>query len=46
MRALVQRVNRAAVRVDGRTVGEVGLGFLVLLGVQPSDDAKLAERMA
>lgn len=46
MRALVQRVSRAAVRVEARTVGEIGAGFLVLLGVQPGDDAELAKRLA
>jgi len=42
----VQRVSRAAVRVEARTVGEIGAGFLVLLGVQPGDDAELAKRLA
>lgn len=42
----MQRVSRAAVRVEARTVGEIGAGFLVLLGVQPGDDAELAKRLA
>lgn len=46
MRALVQRVTHAAVRVDGESVGSVGTGFLVLLGVAPSDDESVAVRMA
>lgn len=37
MRALVQRVSRARVRVDGTTRGEVGAGLLVLLGATHSD---------
>ena len=37
MRAVVARVQRAAVRVDGRTVGEIGPGLLVLLGVHRDD---------
>lgn len=46
MRAVVQRVGRAAVRVDGATVGEVGTGLLVLLGVARGDGAAQAERLA
>ena len=39
MRAVVQRVSRAAVAVDGRTVGEIGRGLAVLLGVANKDEA-------
>lgn len=46
MRALVQRVSRAAVRVDGATVGEIGPGMLVLLGVGHDDDEATADRLA
>jgi D-aminoacyl-tRNA deacylase len=46
MRALVQRVSRAAVRVDGRPVAEIGAGLLVLLGVAGDDDAARADRLA
>jgi D-aminoacyl-tRNA deacylase len=46
MRALVQRVTRAAVRVDERAVTEIGPGLLVLLGVAREDDAAAAERLA
>jgi D-tyrosyl-tRNA(Tyr) deacylase len=46
MRALVQRVSRAAVRVDGDVVGEVGAGLLVLLGVTHDDDEGVADRLA
>lgn len=38
MRACVQRVSRAAVRVDGETVGQIGPGLLVLVGVAKTDD--------
>jgi D-aminoacyl-tRNA deacylase len=37
MRAVVQRVSRASVKVDGITVGEIGAGLLVLLGVAQDD---------
>jgi D-aminoacyl-tRNA deacylase len=37
MRAVLQRVSRASVRVEGRVVGEIGPGWLVLLGVAPLD---------
>jgi len=38
MRAVVQRVREAAVRVEGETVGAIGPGLLVLLGVARADD--------
>jgi D-tyrosyl-tRNA(Tyr) deacylase len=37
MKAVIQRVKRAAVRVEGQTVGEIGAGLLVLLGIGKSD---------
>jgi len=46
MRALVQRVSRAAVRVDDETVAAIGPGLLVLLGVASADDADAADRLA
>lgn len=46
MRALVQRVSRAAVRVDGSVVGEIGEGLCVLLGVTHTDTAGDADRIA
>lgn len=50
MKALIQRVRRGRVLVDGQPLGEVGLGFVVFLGVRQGDvesDAKyLAEKTA
>jgi D-tyrosyl-tRNA(Tyr) deacylase len=46
MRALVQRVTRAAVRVEGREVADIGPGLLVLLGVTHDDDEATAARLA
>jgi D-tyrosyl-tRNA(Tyr) deacylase len=46
MRAVVQRVARASVTVDGAPVAAIGPGLLVLLGVTHSDDAAGAERLA
>ena len=37
MRAIVQRVSRANVTVEGEIVGEIGVGFLILLGVSKED---------
>ena len=46
MRAVVQRVSSARVRVDGAVVGEIAQGFLVLLGVGQGDGAAEALYMA
>lgn len=50
MRACIQRVASACVRVEGKVVGEIGSGILVLLGVSAQDTdadlAALAEKMA
>lgn len=50
MKALIQRVQKGRVLVDGKPVGEIGLGFVVFLGVKRGDtesDAKyLAEKTA
>ena len=46
MRALVQRVASASVRVGGRTAGAIGPGMLVLLGVAPDDIEDDARRLA
>jgi D-tyrosyl-tRNA(Tyr) deacylase len=46
MRAVVQRVSRAAVQVDGTTVGAIQHGLLILLGVQGTDTVQDAEYLA
>jgi D-aminoacyl-tRNA deacylase len=46
MRALVQRVARAAVRVEGEEVAAIGPGLLVLLGVTHGDAEAQADRLA
>jgi D-aminoacyl-tRNA deacylase len=46
VRALVQRVGRAAVRIDGREVAAIGPGLLVLLGIAPEDEPADADRLA
>ena len=46
MRAVVQRVSRASVRVDGQVVGECGHGLLVLVGVRHQDTMESAARLA
>jgi D-tyrosyl-tRNA(Tyr) deacylase len=46
VRALVQRVERAAVRVDGEQIAAIGAGLLVLLGVHRDDGEADAERLA
>ncbi|NNE75165.1 MAG: D-tyrosyl-tRNA(Tyr) deacylase [Acidimicrobiales bacterium] len=49
MRAVVQRVSRASVTVDGDVVGSIGAGLCVLLGVThddtPADAAKMADKL-
>jgi D-tyrosyl-tRNA(Tyr) deacylase len=46
LKAVLQRVSRAEVRVDGEVVGAVGRGALVLLGVLDGDTEQDAERLA
>jgi D-tyrosyl-tRNA(Tyr) deacylase len=46
VRALLQRVSKAAVDVEGETVGRIGHGLLVLLGVGPDDDEATAAALA
>ena len=46
MKIVVQRVREAAVTVEGRTVGRIGRGFLVLLGVSQEDTRVQADKLA
>jgi len=46
MRAVVQRVSRARVTVEGRVVGEIGAGLMILLGVGREDSAVVAASLA
>lgn len=46
MKALIQRVSRASVTVDGQVTGMIGCGFLVLLGVRHGDTAEAARLLA
>jgi D-tyrosyl-tRNA(Tyr) deacylase len=46
MRLVVQRVRRAAARVDGEVMGEIGLGAVVLAGVAEHDSVDLVDAMA
>lgn len=46
MRAVVQRVKRARVEVDGRTVGEIGHGLVIFLGVGEGDSEEDSDYLA
>ena len=46
MRALLQRVSRASVTVDGEVVGEVGAGLCAFVGVTHDDDETAADKLA
>lgn len=46
MRAVVTRVDRASVTIEGRVNGQIGRGFLVLLGVGPNDTEDTVRKLA
>jgi D-tyrosyl-tRNA(Tyr) deacylase len=46
MKAVIQRVTSASVRVDGQTVGAIGRGYLVLLGVESDDTRENADKLS
>lgn len=45
MRFVIQRVSQAEVKVDGATVGKIGKGFLVLIGISDGDTEAIADKM-
>lgn len=46
MKAVIQRVSRAEVRVDGEVVGKIGEGYLILVGVMNGDTVNEAQLLA
>ncbi len=46
MKAVIQRVNQASVEVDGKVVGEIGTGLVVLLGIAVDDEQADADYLA
>ena len=46
MKIVLQRVKNASVSVDGKTIGEIGKGYLALLGVSNTDTKEIAEKIA
>lgn len=45
MRFVIQRVSESEVKVDGKVLGKIGRGFLVLIGVSGSDTKEIADKM-
>ncbi len=45
MRFVIQRVREAQVKVEGKTLGKIGKGYMVLIGVSDSDTKEIADRM-
>lgn len=46
MKLVIQRVNNAKLSVEDDTISEIGLGYLVLVGIEPTDDDKLIKYYA
>ena len=46
MRAVVQRVRRGKVSVDGQAISEIGQGLVILLGIGPEDNEEKARALA
>ena len=45
MRFVIQRVTNSSVKVDGEVIGQVGKGFMVLIGVADTDTKEIADKM-
>ena len=45
MKFVIQRVLESSVKVDGKTIGEIGKGFMVLIGVGQDDTKEVADKM-
>ena len=45
MKFVIQRVMRASVTIDGEVTGQIGKGFLVLVGIENADNEQIAEKM-
>lgn len=46
MKLVIQRVNKAKLSVDNKIISEIGLGYLILVGIEPTDDEKLIKYYA
>jgi len=46
MKAVIQRVSEGYVRVEGKTVAQIGIGLMILLGIAPEDTLSEAEQLA
>ena len=46
MRAVLTKVKHASVTIDGKVHGQIGQGFLILLGVAPDDDVAMCKKLA
>lgn len=45
MRFVIQRVSESEVKVDGKVLGKIGKGFMVLIGISDSDTKEIADKM-